>query len=771
MNMLFRLRGVLRFSLGLAAALAVTAVYAQQSTSNQADNAGPQQSATTSQGPTQLQEVIVTAQKRSERLQDVPVSVTALSSDQIDSYKLNSGTDIAQLAPNLRVSVAGNEDQPKFSIRGLSQFDTNLNASSPTGVFYDEVYVASQFLGGPQIFDLQQVEVLRGPQGTLFGKNTSAGLIDFISRAPSLSGNNPSYFSVEAGNNNYYHAQGATDIPLVDQTLAARVAFNASESNGWVKNVNPNSTSRDLSSIDNHAIRASLAYGHEDFDATLRLWMTRSDPTAIGIIAYGTCPKYCLTIPGLLPPTPAGTEVSGLNPRLNPMTGQPLTVNEGDFSRTGNIDLAANGTYLTLNQKLGDYTLTSVSSYLNGNFKNQVDGDGSSVPLFYLDFYAKTEEISEDLHVTTRFNGPFNFIAGAYYFHDRVEPSTTVTFGNVLSFFGPPSATSFTQLRTSIAGYADGTYSLTDKAEVYLGVRETHEKGEADNFVVGTAPPIGVSYSETEPTGRFGARYKVTDDMMAYAQYSRGYRSSAINGSAGCEDELQHIAKPEFLNAYELGLKTEWLDRRFIANGAIFYYDFTDQQFRNPVQGSVGCNAQNPLATQLINAAKSRLYGLEIDSLARLSQNFTATMGFGLISSEYKQLSLYDSDNNVTRNLSGNHLLEAPPYTANLALDYTIPTDKVSIVFHSDANWTGKEYFTAFNDIAPYNRDVAPAHWESNARMAIRSANGKYEFGLWGKNLNNNQAATFSVSPATFGVQFTTIPYPRRYGADFKYNF
>ena len=331
MNMPFRRRRILRFALSLAALLGATAVNAQQSTSNPAESGGPQQSAAPSQSGTELQEVIVTAQKRSERLQDVPVSVTALTAEQLDSYRLNSGTDIAQLAPNLRVSVAGNEDQPKFSIRGLSQFDTNLNSSSPTGVFYDEVYISSQFLGGPQIFDLQQVEVLRGPQGTLFGKNTSAGLIDFISRAPSLSGNNPSYFSVEGGNNDYYEAQGATDIPLIDQTLAARVAFNASESNGWVKNINPDTTSRDLSSIDNHAIRASLAFGHEDFDATLRLWMTRSDPTAIGIIAYGTCPKYCLTIPGLLPPTPAGTEVSGLNPRVNPSTGQALTVNEGGF--------------------------------------------------------------------------------------------------------------------------------------------------------------------------------------------------------------------------------------------------------------------------------------------------------------------------------------------------------------------------------------------------------------------------------------------------------
>jgi iron complex outermembrane receptor protein len=159
-----------------------------------------------------LEEVVVTAQKREERLQDVPLSVTALSGDQLVSLKLNSGSDIAKYTPNLRISNAGNEDQPKISIRGLSQFDFNLNASSPTGVFYDEVYIASQFLGGPQIYDMQRLEVLRGPQGTLFGKNTVGGAVDYITRAPTFEGDTHAYLSGEAGSNSYYRAEGATSV-------------------------------------------------------------------------------------------------------------------------------------------------------------------------------------------------------------------------------------------------------------------------------------------------------------------------------------------------------------------------------------------------------------------------------------------------------------------------------------------------------------------------------------------------------------------------------
>jgi iron complex outermembrane recepter protein len=740
-----------------------------------AESVRGQESQDSGSGPSVLEEVVVTAQKREERLQDVPLSVTALSSDQLVSLKLNSGTDIAKYTPNLRISNAGNEDQPKISIRGLSQFDFNLNASSPTGVFYDEVYIASQFLGGPQIYDMQRLEVLRGPQGTLFGKNTVGGAVDFITRAPTLEGETHAYLAGEAGSNSYYRAEGATTVHLIEGKFAARVAFNASQSDGWVENVNPDASARDLSSINNHAFRATFAYKNEDFDATLRLWTTRSSPTAIGIIAEGTCPAYCLTIPplGLFPPTTPGTEISGVNPRINPFTGEPMDLHEGAYDRSGSISVKGNGTYLTMNKTLGDFTLTSVSSYLSGDFKNLVDGDGSIRNLFTLDFYAKTREYSQDLRLTSHFDGRFNFIGGLYYFHDEVDPSTTARFGDVLRVLQPFGAppTTYEQTRTSIAAYVDGSFSLTSQAEIFMGIRETREKGDIDNFVAGGAAPLSVGYEETEPSGRAGMRFRVNDDLMFYGQYSRGYRSSALNGNAGCASEL-NVAKPEFLNSFELGMKSQWLERRLTFNTAAFYYDFSNQQFRAPASGISPCpGSANPIGTALLNAAKSRIYGIEFETLARVTRDFSVMLGVGLLDSEYKDLVLADTVNGGTADLSGNRLLEAPPYTANLALDYAIPFERLKIGLHADANWTGKQYFTAFNDITPYGGDISRAHWESNARISFGTMDGKYDFGIWGKNLNDNEARAFSVNPAAFGIRFTTIPYPRRYGADFRWNF
>jgi iron complex outermembrane recepter protein len=716
----------------------------------------------------------VTAQKRAERLQDVPVSITALSADQLVAFKLNSGTDLQKYTPNLRISNAGNEDQPKISIRGLSQFDFNLNASSPTGVFYDEVYVASQFLGGPQIYDMQRIEVLRGPQGTLFGKNTTAGAVDYITRTPSFNGDMDGYVAGETGNNDYYRVEGARDIEVNDN-FAMRLAFNASHSDGWVKNVNRDASARNLSSIENHSFRGVLAYRNDEFDATLRLWSTRSSPTAIGIIGHGTCPSYCLNIPplGIIPPTTPGTQISGANPRLNPYTGEPMGEREGAFDRSGSIRVKGDGSYLTLNRSFGDVTLTSVTSFLKGDFKNLVDGDGSIRNLFTLDFYAKTKEYSQDLRLTTQFAGPLNVIGGLYYFHDEVDPSTTARFGDVLQVLQPGGAlpTTYEQTRSSVAAYVDGTYGLSEKAELFVGVRVTREKGEISDFVVGGGAPLSVGYKETEPSGRAGLRYKATDDVMIYGQYSRGYRSSALNGNAGCASEL-NVAKPEFLNSFEVGLKSEWLDRRVMFNTSAFYYGFSDQQFRGPVTGFSPCpGSPNPLGTVLLNAAKSQIIGLEMETQAKVTDNLSLMLGVGLLDSKYKDLMLADTTNGGTADLSGNKLLEAPPYSVTLAFDYGVPVRGAKLGVRADASWTGKQYFTAFNNIVPYNLSVSPAHWESNARIYVSSSDGKFDFGIWGKNLNNQDAITFAANPAAFGILFTTVPYPRRYGADFRWNF
>lgn len=689
-----------------------------------------------------LEEIIVTAQKRSQNIQDVPIAITALQGDALRDMQMSSGTEIARQIPNLNVSVLGNEDQPKFSLRGVSQSQFQLNASSSTGVFYDEVFVRSSFLGGAQLFDMERVEVLRGPQGTLFGKETVGGAVSFITRAPQF--DNEGYLAVESGNNGYMHIDAAANGELVPDRLAVRLAGNFAQSDGFVENLFPGG--RDKSSIDKLSFRGSLRFDDgEGFDATLRLFSTRSSPDAVGTITYGF--------------GPGGLNAFGADPRVNPATGERMSVREGVYDRQGRIRVKGDGAYLTLNKDFGSATFTSITSYTDGYFLNEVDGDGTGAPLLHLDFIADVKEYSQDLRLATDTGGPFDLIAGLYYFRDEMD-----SIFRVMQFAGGFTADqTFQQERESYAVYADGTFELTPKLSLYGGARFTREEGQLNDFQsIVNIPGLGIpstdlEYSESEPSGRLGIRHHFTADVMGYAQYSRGYRSGAFNGGAVAFPGDLNIAKPEFLDAVEVGLKTTLWDRRVQFNAAAFRYDFTDQQFINSISVT---------ETQLVNAGSSEILGLEVELNARLAENFRINAGLGLLDATYEELTLSGLD------LSGNRMIEAPKVSWNLSMDYTIPAGDSEWLLHSDASSKSSQYFSAFNeDKFPESLAAVDAFEEVNARIAYRGASGRYEIGLWGKNLTDNDTATGGATDQNTFTFFNTVPYPRRYGIDVRFDF
>jgi iron complex outermembrane receptor protein len=693
-----------------------------------------------------VEEVVVTAQKREQSGQEVPVSLTVMGAEQIANLQLVSGTELARQTPNLQVSNLGNEDQPKFSLRGISTPDFNLNTTSPTGVFYDEVYIASQFLGGPQIFDLERIEVLRGPQGTLFGKNTTGGAINFITRSPGYE--TEGYVSVQAGNNDYVHATGALNLPLVKDKLAARLAVNATRSDGWIKNYNP--AGEDLSSIDNYALRLSVLFEPTDTtSAQLRLLHSRSNPTNIGVINYGT--------------GPGGTNALGVNPRVHPFTGKRFDAWEGYYNRTGGEIIAdGDGAILTLDQELGDLTLTSISSYIEGDFKNNVDADGSIANLLAIDFYARTREVGQDLRLSSNYEGPFNFITGLYYNHDETGINT-----NYLLFGALTREQAYDQSRTSYAAYADMTYDFNAAWTLYGGARWTSDEGRAAGFRV--VPTILVqptqSYDDSAPTGRLGLRHRLSDDVMVYAQYARGYRSSTINGSALTNATDFNVADPETLNSYEVGLKSQVLDGRVQLNTSAFYYQYKNQQFVNSISLT---------ESRMVNAGESRVMGMEAELIAQLTEYFRATFGMALLDTKFLELNLARGTPLVNYNLAGNELIEAPHTTFNLALDYSmfaLGTGRVHA--HVDGSRVGSKFFTPYNNLPPSHLSVGDAYYDANARLSYRADSGRYEVGVWGKNLTDNDEAAGQVGAdqSTFFQRFTVSPYPRRYGVEFSYNF
>jgi iron complex outermembrane recepter protein len=468
-----------------------------------------------------------------------------------------------------------------------------------------------------------------------------------------------------------------------------------------------------------------------------------------------------------------------VNPRKNPTTGQDFDAWEGYYDRVGGeIKADGDGGILTLNQQMGDLKLTSITSYMKGDFKNNVDADGSIAPLIHIDFYTQTTEAGEDLRLSSNYDGKFNFIAGLYYFHDTTAIQTDYfMFNNFLT----PKQT-YHQSRTSYAVYADMTYDFTPTWTAYGGVRWTDDHGEINDFKIATptgdAAALPKSYDDSAPTGRLGIRHKFSDDVMGYAQYARGYRSSTFNGSALNPVDF-NVADPEYLDSFEVGLKSQLLEKRLQINSSAFYYSYTDQQF---------VNAISLVQSQMVNAGKSRLYGLEVESIAQVTENFSATVGIALLQTEYTELELSripiagqvcpPSLNPAVPplckyDLAGNELIEAPDFSLNMALDYSLPVAGGRIGFHVDSVYMTSMYYTPWNDLPPSNLSVTPSQWEANARIGYRPADGNFEIALWGKNLNENDVAAGQVGAdqATFYQRFTVSPYPRRYGVEFNYNF
>jgi iron complex outermembrane receptor protein len=352
-----------------------------------------------------LEEVVVTALKRAENLQDVPASITALSADQLATLGFRSPTDLVSQVPNLQATSVMGGNTPIFALRGVSMNDYGMNQSSPIASYVDEVYKGNVALFGVQMFDLERVEVLRGPQGTLYGKNTTGGAINFVTKKADFL--NEGFLTLGAGNYNRGTAEGAIGGALVDDRLAGRLAFTYSHANGWFENHYAGGP--DLEAIDEYAVRVGLRYQPSDtLDVYLRLATSEQNSANYGIYARPGAAGVGGGLYALL---------NSFDPTLNPNT---------DYSRTGlgSYDIESNYTpdreasshsaALTIDWQASDhFTVTSITSWDEGDLFVPEDTDGSPLQALEIDYHNDARQIGEDLRLTSTLPGRFNFIAGA----------------------------------------------------------------------------------------------------------------------------------------------------------------------------------------------------------------------------------------------------------------------------------------------------------------------------------------------------------------------
>ena len=689
-------------------------------------------------------EIIVTATKRAESIQDIPLAVSALTGAALSKSRVTQVDELVTRMPNLQLSSTVGDNTPIFSLRGVSMFDYSLNQSSPVATYYDEVYKGNFAFLGVAMYDLERVEVLRGPQGTLYGKNTTGGAVNLISKAPEL-GETSGYANVGYGNYNRIDANAAINLPLGDKA-ALRIAATYSNADGWFKNVVPGQP--DLASVREYGIRAALRFEPADgIDITLRGSTSYQNPRNYGIYAQ-----------------PEAVNRPGLEEREI-----AANVTERRRARTYSLSLTAN---VDITDAL---TVTSITAWDKGSLNFFEDTDGQAIQLLEIPYNDRATQFAQDLRLTSDFDGPFNFILGGFFHRENVFNETTFQIATDVDSDGLPGVTandcaiglplgclfdnSFDQLKKSYAVYSDANFAITDALTLRGGLRFTHDTGQQTDFradafgpdrvlVANLIPLSNLFYKTDNLSGKIGLDYKFESGQMVYANYSRGYRANSFNAQAFFDPSELSVAKPETIDAFEVGLKSQFADRRVTLNLAGFYYKYSNQQFLNidPITA----------AQTLLNLPRSRIFGAEAELVARATDQLTLRASMGLLDSEIKQGSV--SGNNV----AGNKLANAPSLSFNLGFDATVMDgNSGKLSFHGDLSYAGAQFFEVLN-IARLEQG---AYALLGGHIDWESPDGRWNASVWGKNLTNKFYFTSRVDLlAGFGFDYTHISAPRTFG-------
>jgi iron complex outermembrane recepter protein len=754
--------------------------------------------------PAALEEIVVTAQKRSESLQTVPVSVSVLTSAELARVKFDSPSDLVAQVPNLQVDGIIGEGSPIFSLRGVSMFDYSLSQDSPVASYVDEVFKGNFALFGVEMYDLERIEVLDGPQGTLYGKSATGGAINFITHAPGFE--EEGYIKAGVGNYNRRETEGAFQMPLIPDRLAVRVAFTYTKAGGFVQNVLPGYP--DLEGIDQYGVRLSLLLKATDnLDFTLRYSKSMQDPQNYAIIDGSIAPGgvagtgYYRTLNG----TATGT----------PLTNAQIAENYTPRRRQDNQAVALTGDWRFSSAA----TLQSITSWDDGSVFNPEATDGAPLNIFKSPYTGETSQVTQDLRLTSTGKSDFTYIVGAYYQQEIVHDSTENEFLTLNdtgyqdcaeSSFGPGQGYSigspvnvgcryynaFDQIRNSWAIYSDDSYQIAAPVKLNLGLRYNHDDAiqknalnqvrGADDVPIGSitpgscgsdpngpcvpveALPGSPGYSsivnamtqhglhDTALTGRAGIDYTPTADMLFYLSYSRGYRSGAFNAQFLFSYSDFTTVKPETLDSIEAGWKTQWLNDRVQLNGAIFHYQYRNQQIID-----IRPNGDQPL----INLGKSKIQGVELDLAARPAEPLTLHAGIALLDAKVEQGALADG----TVNVAGSLLPNSPKFSATLAGDWDfVNWSTMGMTAHVDTKYTSAQYFELVN----IDRIEQVPYAIANARLTLHPVDGnKWEIGAWGRNLFDKFYLTSAANLQSLGYDYRHRGVPRTYGLDATYRF
>ncbi len=733
-----------------------------------------------------VETVIVTAQKRSENIQNVPITITAFTARQITDLGLKSSNDIGQLVPNVDIAlVAGAGNQPIISIRGIGLNDYDTNNAGPNGVYVDEVYLSAPASQTFQTFDLERIEILKGPQGTLYGRNASGGDINFITEKPTddfTADAHGEYSSFDTFQ--FEGAMGGQIAPDLD----GRIAILKNNSDGYMYNDLAHSYAN---GANNSAGRAMLQYQpteHWKFLWNFHAADVASRPTEYRHI--GTWP-----VNGILGPQPCSTANINAGKCVDMFGyGTPKNFYEGSYNRNLHLDVVNYGSYLRTEYTPSSITFTNIVAFEHNNKLHPEDSDASPNQLLEINFGVRNDEFTEELRAAQS-TETYNWVAGLYYLWEDLHQNQPLNlFYDGDLFYGPGSFNGIAtiandysdQVSNSVALYAQGDYELTDKLKLTLGARGTLDtkrfayNGEyqlqtGGRGVYGPQIPVAsLTRALTNPDFDWKAvlDYHFTDDVHAYASVATGYKAGGFNGSFLSESQaqaLQQLApiKPEHVLTYELGLKSSFFDNRLIVDGSAFYNQYRDMQVFALVVGPGGL--PNNLLT---NALQAHTEGVDLSVTGKPIDSLTLNVQLGFLNT---RLDKYASVAPGAPNYTGNELQLSPHFSMSDTLDYTVPLFSGNLDVQFNASYKGFQYFDIGNN--PFGAGQDPyttqsGYWIENVRIGYSFQDGRWEIAGWVRNLSDQQyyVDEFNLM-APFGFIQGIVGTPRTFGieVDFKY--
>lgn len=677
-------------------------------------------------GASALEEVIVTATRREESVQDVAMSITAISELELQKRGVTSFEEIQGITSSIYLDQATNMTAAEIYVRGVGT--SGLTSTDPSvGVVVDGVYQRRLGTAFTEMYDVARVEVMRGPQGTLFGKNTTAGLVSVSTVEPQLDEFSAKMQGV-VGNLDALELRGVANIPLIDNALALRVSGYTAERDGYTDNVFIPEETRNL---DRQGFRGKLLWSPTDnleflFSAETSHQENNMDQAVVAY-APGTSPD--------LPPVSLGR------------AQQQHSETEDEYDRY----------IMDINWQLGDHSLRSVSAWEEIETFLIQDRDGTAVNAQLLYSNPQTDVFTQEIQISSNFDGAWNYIAGLFYQEEDLVSPTQFAVGG-----GDPFLVNLTErVQESQAVFGNVTYEFSDSFNLTVGARYT------DDEKVG--PSDGVEYTRNfeEWTYSLKARYHLDADKMFYAAFDHGFKSGGINRAT--EDGLfPTFWEPEFADNYEVGIKSSWLDNRLRLNGALFYTLFEDFQVTQTLPDLA--------VVAITNAGEVSSTGIEADLAYSVTEGLTFTGSLAFIQTEYEEYAGAPCNRfqpqpgcgvDGTIDLSGETKDHSPEWSGNLGAEYLASlTDGMDWFVRGTVNFRGEMNLDPTLD--PQNEE--DAHTFLAARAGVMATDGQWQVTLWGKNLTDEEYVTVSQFNSSGHLQkFEGLT--RTYGVTLDWNF